>query len=122
MTSSPPNCSSGIPKAFLEKLGSTLEGKLILVTGEGEGGMDGWREWPTGLSLTAHSSHFIDIVSGGAGFLGGHIVQVLLQAKARVRVFDVVAPRANHGIWTDKDPVQVVVGQREKEKYIEERD
>ena len=52
------------------------------------------------------------LVTGGAGFLGGHIVSVLLQAGAKVRIFDLYLPRENHGIWKKEDPVEVVKGQQ----------
>jgi nucleoside-diphosphate-sugar epimerase len=51
------------------------------------------------------------LVTGGVGFLGGHIVSVLLQAGARVRVFDVVLPREGNTAWKKDDPVEVVTGQ-----------
>jgi len=49
------------------------------------------------------------LVTGGSGFLGGHIVQGLLAASCRVRIFDVAKPRDGHGLWKEGE-VDVVVG------------
>lgn len=71
---------------------------------------------PTGLpaSFLANLKELqgkLIFVTGGVGFLGGHIVSVLLQAGARVKVFDVVLPREGHSAWKKEDPVEVIKGE-----------